>query len=103
MADKCPDLPTTIDIGGEIIYLDGTSANINMAYKGREYFKNTFKPQAGDECILRKYMYHSLESKQPLDFKSTTDKKRLNDILTARKKTLWDSIQQPSNTVVKII
>ena len=101
MADNCKGLPTTIDIGGEIIYLDGTSANINFAYKGREYFKKTFMPKPGDECILRKYMYHSLESKQPLDFKNPSDKRRLNEILTARKKTLWDSIQQPSNTVIK--
>ena len=97
----CKDLPPTIDIGGEIIYLEGTTANMNLAFKGREYFQKTFKPTGEDECILRRYMYHTLGPRQELDFKSTSDKDRLIEILEARKKQLWDSIQTPSNTVIK--
>ena len=100
----CPDLPTTINIGGDLIYLGDTTTSMNLAYKGRDYFKSVFKPEPGDECILRKYMYLSIGPKDPMVFTGQTavkDKQRLKAILTARRLTLLRSINMDSNTIVK--
>ena len=59
--DKYSYLPQTVDIGGDIYFL-GPERSMNLAFKSRKQFLDTFGSES--EPLLRKYMNYSVKGKK---------------------------------------
>ena len=86
--DSFSYLPQTVDIGGDIYFL-GPERHINLGFKSRKQFLNTFGSES--EGLLRKYMNLSIKGKNNLVFDSPEDKKALIIILRDRATVLKTS------------
>ena len=102
--DPHSDLPQTIDIGGDIYSL-GTEKSVNLGFKSRKQFLDTFGENSNSERLLRKYMNYSLKGKQNLVFESPEDKEKLLKILRNRANNLKESEKFTSsilkNTIIR--
>ena len=94
--DKYSSLPQTVDIGGDIYFL-GPERSINLAFKSRKQFLDTFGSKS--EYLLRKYMYYSVKGKNKLVFDSPEDKPALIKILKDRANKLKSSKEFTSSTL----
>ena len=88
--DKYSYLPQTVDIGGDIYSL-GTEKSINLGFKSRKQFLDTFGTDPKTEQLLRKYMNLSVKNKKKLVFDSPDDKNDLINILKKRANVLKNS------------
>ena len=85
-----------IDVGGDRYYL-GADKPIDLAYKGRVDFVNTFLKNANEdtkkntEYLLRKYMYYNPKSSPSYKIESAEDKEKLIKILENRMASLQES------------
>ena len=89
-------LPQTVDIGGDIYFL-GPEKSIDLAFKSRKQFLDTFGSKS--EYLLRKYMYYSVKGKNKLVFDSPEDKPALLKILKDRANKLKSSTEFTSSTL----
>jgi hypothetical protein len=94
--DKYSYLPQTVDIGGDIYSL-GTENPVNLGFKSRKQFLDTFGSKS--EYILRKYMSLSVRGKNKLVFDSPEDKNELIKILKKRANVLKNSNGFTSSTL----
>lgn len=94
--DPCSNLPQTVDIGGDIYFL-GPERSMNLAFKSRKQFLDTFGSKS--ECLLRKYMYYSVKAKNKLVFDPPEDKPALLKILKDRANKLKSSKEFTSSTL----
>lgn len=99
-----PDLPTVIDVGGDLYDL-GAGADVNISHKSRETFERTFHPRNYGtlpvEYLLRKY----LPVGQAIDkivFTNATEYEQLLDVLRRRIQQLRSSEQFSSHVVKNI-
>ena len=96
--DLCPDLSKTIDIGGVFYYL-GSERPVEFAFRGRSDFLADFEPITKQikqeievvECILRKYLPHTLQPVRCFNFVSGEEKELLKNILSLRLKAIKNS------------
>ena len=100
--DSFPELPLMIDIGGMKYYM-GELKPVELAYKNRSEFKNTFGKDPRTEFILRKYMFPDLQSKGKLQFDSPAEKDELIKILEKRAAQLQSSTEFSSSTLKNTI
>lgn len=96
--DPFPTLPKVVDIGGEKYFM-GPQKPIELGFKSRQDFLNSFGKQRDTERILRKYMYYELGSKKRLQFDSPDDRTELIKILKARAQQLEASKEFTSSTL----
>ena len=89
-------LPQTVDIGGDIYFL-GPEKSIDLAFKSRKQFLDTFGSKS--EYLLRKYMYYSVKGKNKLVFDHPEDKPALLKILKDRANKLKSSKEFTSSTL----
>jgi hypothetical protein len=100
--DPFPELPLMVDLGGMKYYL-GELKPVELAYKNRAEFKNTFGKDPRTEFILRKYMFPDLVSKRKLEFDSPAEKDELVKILEKRAAQLESSREFSSSTLKNTI
>lgn len=96
--DSFSYLPQTVDIGGDIYFL-GPERHINLGFKSRKQFLDTFGTNSETEGLLRKYMNLSVKGKNKLVFDSAQDKTDLINILKKRAKILKNSNGFTSSTL----
>ena len=94
--DKYSYLPQTVDIGGDIYFL-GPERSMNLAFKSRKQFLDTFGSDS--ERLLRKYMNYSVRGKNKLVFDPPVDKTELLKILKQRANKLKSSKEFTSSTL----
>jgi hypothetical protein len=90
--NQFPELPFMIDVGGDRYYLaKDQTAPIDLAYKNRKEFYNTFLKDAPNdtekrliERLLRQYMYYSPKLNRKYKFKTELDKRKVIEILKKR-------------------
>jgi hypothetical protein len=88
-----PELPLFIDVGGDRYYL-GADKPMNLAYKSRIDFVNTFlqgqneNNKKNTEYLLRKYMYYDPKSDRNYKLESNEDRIKLIKILEKRMESL---------------
>jgi hypothetical protein len=100
--DSYPELSLMIDVGGMKYYM-GELKPVELAYRNRSEFKNTFGKDPRTEFILRKYMYPDLQSKSKLQFDSPAEKDELIKILEKRAAQLQSSTEFSSSTLKNTI
>ena len=98
--DKYSYLPQTVDIGGDIYFL-GPERSMNLAFKSRKQFLDTFGSES--ERLLRKYMNYSVKGKNKLVFDPPEDKPALLKILKDRATKLKSSKEFTSSTLKNAI
>jgi hypothetical protein len=102
--DKFPDLPTVIDVGGDVYDLEANQ-NVNLSHKSRDTFLKTFHSRTYGklpvEYLLRKYMPVGQKIDKIL-FTDPSDYTQLMDILKRRASQLYES-QEFSGQVVRNI
>jgi hypothetical protein len=102
--DPFPNLPKVVDIGGERYFM-GPQKPIELGFKSRQDFLNSFGKKRETERILREYMYYELGSKKRLQFDSADDKAALIKILKTRAQQLEVSKEFTSsilkNTIIQ--
>lgn len=102
--DQFPNLPQVIDIGGERYFM-GPQKPIEMGFKSRQDYINSFGIKPQTEYLLRRYMFFSLQAKRKLKFESPQDKTELITILKNRVKQLKASKEFTSsllkNTIIQ--
>jgi hypothetical protein len=96
--DSFSYLPQTVDIGGDIYFL-GPERHINLGFKSRKQFLDTFGTNSETEGLLRKYMNLSVKGKNKLVFDSLEDKTNLINILKKRATVLKNSNGFTSSTL----
>jgi len=108
--DVYPQLPLTIDVGGDRYYL-GNGKSVDLAFKSRNDFLKTFTKNAKSEkdrrlieYLLRKYMYYNIannmvDKKHEFSFDDEEDKKELIKILKKRIQQLQQSNEFNSSTL----
>jgi hypothetical protein len=96
--DSFSYLPETVDIGGDIYFL-GPERHINLGFKSRKQFLDTFGTNSKTERLLRKYMNLSVRGKNKLVFDSSEDKNELIKILKKRATILKTSNSFTSSTL----
>jgi hypothetical protein len=96
--DPFPNLSKVVDIGGERYFM-GPQKPIELGFKSRQDFLNSFGSKHETERLLRQYMYYELGSKKRLQFDSPEDKEALINILKTRAKQLEVSKQFTSSTL----
>jgi len=101
-SDSYSYLPNTVDIGGDI-YSFGSTYPVNLAFKSRKQFQNTFGKNSETERLLRKYMNYSISSKKHLVFDTPEDKSELLKILKLRATALKSSKEFTSSTLKNAI
>jgi hypothetical protein len=103
--DKYSYLPQTVDIGSDIyflgpdIYFSEPAKSINLGFKGRKQFLDTFGTNSNSERLLRKYMNLSVKGKNKLVFDPPEDKAALLKILKERASKLKSSKEFTSSTL----
>lgn len=94
--DPFPKLPLMIDVGGMKYYM-GNLKPVELAYRSRSEFKNTFGSDPRIEYILRKYMHPEIRSKRKLTFSNPSEKNELIKILELRAQQLKNSTEFSSS------
>jgi hypothetical protein len=96
--DRFPDLAQVIDIGGDKYFM-GTQQPIELGFKSRQNYINSFGSDPNTEYLLRKYMFLSLSDKKKLQFESPDEKENLIKVLKKRANKLKDSKEFTSSTL----
>jgi len=97
--DPFPNLPQVIDIGGDRYFM-GAEKPVELAYKSRKNYIDSFGTDRRTEYLLRKYLFLSLVDKKKLKFDPPGDKDDLINVLTKRAKQLQQS-QEFTSSVLK--
>lgn len=100
--DRFPDLPQAIDIGGDRYYM-GPQKPIELGFKSRKNYLDSFTDDRRTEYLLRRYMYYSLQNKRKLKFDEPKDKADLIAILKKRAKALEASKEFTSSVLKNTI
>jgi hypothetical protein len=102
--DQFSNLPQVIDLGGDKYFM-GPQKPIELGFKSRKNYLDSFGSDRETEYLLRKYMFYSLEDKRKLKFDSPEDKSKLINILKKRAKQLEGSKEFTSsllkNTIIQ--
>jgi hypothetical protein len=96
--DRFPDLAQVIDIGGERYFM-GSQKPIELGFKSRQDYINSFGTDPTTEYLLRKYMFLSLSDKKKLQFENPAEKANLIKILKKRAEQLKGSKEFTSSTL----
>lgn len=96
--DPFPNLPKVVDIGGDRYFM-GPQKPIELGFKSRQEYLNSFGTKRETERLLRQYMYYELGSKKRTQFDSPEDKQALINILKTRAKQLEASKEFTSSTL----
>lgn len=96
--DPFPSLPQVIDIGGDRYFM-GSEKPIELSFRSRQDYINSFGSDRQTEYLLRKYMFYSLKAKKRLSFDSPEDKEQLIAILKKRAKNITASKQFTSSVL----
>lgn len=100
--DRFPDLPQAIDLGGDRYFM-GPQKPIELGFKSRKNYLDSFGDDRRTEYLLRRYMYYSLQDKRKLKFDEPQDKDELIAILKKRAKALEGSKEFTSSTLKNTI
>jgi hypothetical protein len=100
--DRFPNLPQVINIGGDKYFM-GSQKPIELGFKSRKNYIDSFTNDTNTEYLLRKYMYYSLQAKRKLKFDTPEDKKNLIKILKKRAQQLKTSSEFTSSTLKNTI
>lgn len=100
--DSFPNLQQAIDVGGERYFM-GPEKPIELGFKSRQDYINSFGTDKRTEYLLRKYMFFSLKNKKKLAFDSEKDKSDLITILKKRAKQLKASSEFTSSVLKNTI
>jgi hypothetical protein len=100
--DRFSDLPQAIDLGGDKYFM-GAQKPIELGFKNRKNYIDSFTDDRRTEYLLRRYMYYSLQDKRKLKFDEPTDKQDLITILKKRAKALEASKEFTSSTLKNTI
>lgn len=100
--DRYPNLPQAIDIGGDKYFM-GSQKPIELGFKSRKNYIDSFTNDTNTEYLLRKYMYYSLQAKRKLKFDTPEDKENLIKILEKRAQQLKTSGEFTSSTLKNTI
>ena len=102
--DQFSNLPQVIDLGGDKYFM-GPQKPIELGFKSRKNYLDSFGSDRETEYLLRKYMFYSLEDKRKLKFDCPEDKSKLINILKKRAKQLEGSKEFTSsllkNTIIQ--
>jgi hypothetical protein len=88
--DSFPSLSQVVDVGGDRYFM-GPQKPIELGFKSRQDFINSFGQNSRTEQLVRKYLFLSLKDKGKLRFDSPEDKIELINILKKRAKQLEQS------------
>ena len=100
--DRYGHLPQTIDVGGDRYFM-GSQKPIELGFKSRKNYIDTFGKDQRTEYLLRKYMYYSLSDKKKTRFEEPNDKSDLIKILKKRAKSLEESKEFTSSVLKNTI
>lgn len=100
--DRYSSLPQAIDIGGDRYFM-GPQKPIELGFKSRKNYIDSFGDDPQTEYLLRRYMYYSLQDKRKLAFDSPKDKEALIAILKKRAAKLEGSKEFTSSTLKNTI
>ncbi len=100
--DRFSDLPQAIDLGGDRYFM-GPQKPIELGFKSRKNYLDSFGDDRRTEYLLRRYMYYSLQDKRKLKFDEPKDKADLIAILKKRAKALEASQEFTSSTLKNTI
>ena len=100
--DRFSDLPQAIDLGGDRYFM-GPQKPIELGFKSRKNYLDSFGDDRRTEYLLRRYMYYSLQDKRKLKFDEPKDKAELIAILKKRAKALEASKEFTSSTLKNTI
>lgn len=96
--DPFPELPQVVDIGDDRYFM-GPQKPIELGFKSRADFINSFGNEQRTEYLIRKYMFIDLTSKRKLKFSDPAEKKELIELLKKRLKSLKSSQEFTSSTL----
>jgi hypothetical protein len=96
--DPFPNLAQVVDIGGDRYFM-GPQKPIELGFKSRADFINSFGKDTRTEYLLRKYMLYSLKGKEKLTFEDPSEKTELIALLKKRAKQLESSKEFTSSTL----
>lgn len=88
--DKYPQLSLAVDVGGDRYYL-GSEKPVELAFKSRQDFLNTFGKEPQIELLIRKYLPLTITPIKKFRFGDKNDKENLRLILEKRAKGLKEN------------
>ena len=100
--DSFPNLPQVIDVGGDRYFM-GPQKPIELGFKSRKDYLDSFGNDLETERILRRYMFVDIKPKKELRFDSPADKDKLISILQKRAKQLKSSSEFTSSILKNTI
>jgi hypothetical protein len=100
--DPFPNLPRAIDVGGDRYFM-GPEKPIELGFKSRKNYLDTFGSDRRTEYLLRKYLFLSLVDKKRLKFDPPGDKNDLIQVLKKRANQLKESQLMNSSTLKNTI
>jgi hypothetical protein len=102
--DPFPELSQVVDIGGDRYFM-GPQQPIELGFKSRQDFLNSFGNDRQTEYLIRKYMFISLKDKGKMKFDPPEEKLELVALLKKRAKQLERSKEFTSsllkNTIIQ--
>lgn len=96
--DPFPELPQVIDIGGDRYFM-GPQKPIELGFKSRQDYLNSFGSDKQTEYLIRKYLFYSLDNKRKLAFDDPKEKAELIKLLKKRATKLESSREFTSSTL----
>jgi hypothetical protein len=100
--DPYPNLPQVIDIGGDRYFM-GPQKPIELAFKSRKDYIDSFGKDTKTEYLLRRYMYVDIKPKKEVRFDKPQDKTDLITILKKRATQLKTSSEFTSSLLKNTI
>ena len=88
--DKYPQLSLAVDVGGDRYYL-GSEKPVELAFKSRQDFLNTFGQDPQIELLIRKYIPLTITPIKKFRFDNENDKENLRRILEKRARELKEN------------
>jgi hypothetical protein len=96
--DPFPELPQVVDVGGDRYFM-GPQKPIELGFKSRQDYLNSFGSDKQTEYLIRKYLFYSLANKQKLAFDDPKEKAALITLLKKRAAKLESSKEFTSSTL----
>lgn len=96
--DPFPELPQVIDVGGDRYFM-GPQKPIELGFKSRQDYLNSFGSDKQTEYLIRKYLFYSLADKRKLAFDDPKEKAALITLLKKRAAKLELSKEFTSSTL----
>lgn len=81
--DPFPELPQVVDVGGDRYFM-GPQKPIELGFKSRQDYLNSFGSDKQTEYLIRKYLFYSLANKRKLAFDDPKEKAALITLLKKR-------------------